>query len=62
MLSVLVVDVLNFVKNEYKSDNRHQNDQREKGSWQQPLIFTRLEKHIGRLGHLDNSYICQVEE
>lgn len=53
-------------KNDYKSArrglNQDQKGQRERESWQQPLIFTRLEKHIGRTGHLDNSYICQVKK
>lgn len=33
-----------------------------KGFWQQLLIFTSLEKHRGKTGHLDNSYICQVKK
>lgn len=56
------MDVLNFVKNEYKSNSRDQNDQKEGESWQQPLIFTSLEKHIGSWGRLDNSYIRHVED
>lgn len=39
-------------KNDYKSArrdlNQDQKDQRERESWRQPLIFTRLEKHVGR--------------
>ena len=41
-------------KKDYKSARRDlnqvQKDQRERESWQQPLIFTRLEKHVGRTG------------
>lgn len=68
-LSLLSVDTLNFLGKKKKKTikvpgriwTRFRRTRGKRESWQQLLIFTRLEKHVGTTGLLDNSYVCQVK-